>query len=493
MPPSGASGKLIAPADSFEIPVFVRRSSPLNPGRRPRATVIDRVTSPWPAVRDVPPSGAYLVATTWRDVIDAATTVGRDPLPWLTAVPALAWAEFIARRSPLIAYLQRVRNASSNPGLTGYYVAPNVVYADGTERTAQAAFAYRIGMTMAEWVCRLMGLGPTEHAESSPPPGAGPAWSSLKGPDLVGSHWQAPTTWLVEAKGARRAGRALLAKGADQLCSHGLMTGPHARVLCGTSIEHRIFVTVDIEVDEGMRSPVPRADLTRRSPDDDDGELVALARSRMLSYYALRALPPASLAVRPVGLAVADARRPEESPSLVVPLENDESTREERMLARDPDAYRRLRPPSSRRDMLTGQVPGTDLIVGMSRRLYGACGSLATKEAEIMSGLQNLPVAYQPQAGWDQEDPGVDVVDEEVLDSWNRERRREYASRESQARSYLYETARRGYELGGQRSWAELINNEPAIAAGAPAGFLESATPDTYLAIDIRTATAAAQ
>jgi hypothetical protein len=57
-----------------------------------------------------------------------------------------------------------------------------VVYTDGTESTAGAAFGYRIGMTMAEWACGgLMSLGPTTHAEAQTPLGAGRTCCSANG------------------------------------------------------------------------------------------------------------------------------------------------------------------------------------------------------------------------------------------------------------------------------------------------------------------------
>lgn len=136
------------PADAFDVPVFVRHSSPLTPESRPRPSRVTGAWRPWPTVGEIPPPGDYLVTTTWRDVIDAAMSVGRGPIAWLAAVPMLAWAEIVARRSPLFAYLER----TSVPGGPGsFLVRPNVVYRQGTESTMQTAFGYRAGMTMAEW------------------------------------------------------------------------------------------------------------------------------------------------------------------------------------------------------------------------------------------------------------------------------------------------------------------------------------------------------
>ena len=276
MPPPGASEQPVGLADSFDVPVLVRCNSPLRPKRRSRRSRIDYGALPWPAVRDVPVPGWYLVPTTWRDVIDAAMTVGRDPFAWLAAVPALAWAEITARRSPLRAYLQRAHSAAGVASMTGYSLEPNLVYLEGTEKTARALFAYRIGMTMAEWACRgLLGLGPTVHAEATRPAGAGPEWHPGNGlPDLVGIHRGHPATWLVEAKGGRRTGLRELAKGASQLSAAGLMTGPHARVLCGTSIEHRVFMTIDAEKTGGTAKPATSGDSQRRDPGEDDDELL---------------------------------------------------------------------------------------------------------------------------------------------------------------------------------------------------------------------------
>jgi hypothetical protein len=489
MPPADASDQPVHLADAFDVPVLVRRSSPLRPERRPNKKRIDRAWSPWPTVGEVPPIGDYLVTTTWRDVIDAAMTVGRDAFAWLAAVPALASAEIIARRSPLAAYLYRTGIQSLLPGTAAYRLEPNVVYQEGTEKTARALFAYRIGMTMAEWACRrLMGLGPTIHAEAVPwLPGRGPAWLQKNGqPDLVGFHVQSPKTWLVEAKAARRLGKFELSKGVGQLSATGLMTGPHMRVLCGTSIEHRVFMTVDVEVvGHGVESGAA-ADDWEHSPDEDDDELLALVRSRMLNFYALEALPRGSLSVRPVGPGVAGPQSPKgPAANLLVPLERDESTRTERLLANDAAAYRR-RPPSSRFDMLTGQVPGTDVVMGMSRRLFSACRNLASEQAQLLLDVEaELPGLPKTLSG--------ELTVEEEIEDRLRERRSFFAEREAYRFDQLRGTTREAYEIGRESSWEELLNVQPELVTEPPAYLLESATPDTYLAIEPVTTTMTGQ
>jgi hypothetical protein len=471
-PPPGAADQPVKADDAFDIPVFVRHSSPLRAGRRPKPLHVDSASVPWPAIRDVPPTGTYLVTTTWRDIIDAAVTVGRDPFPWLGRMPALAWSELIARSSPLMAYLRRSPNAKASLGSSGYLLEPNAVYYHGTERTARAAFGYRVGMTMAEWVCRgLMGLGPTRHAESSRPTDAGPAWSPVNGlPDLVGDHWRPPPTWLVEAKGARRIGQPALAKGALQLTGRGLMSGAHVCVLCGASLEPRLFVTVDVEILPGRP---PRAEPPEiPDPATDDSVLVNLARSRMLTYYSLRALTPDALSVRPVGLAAADPGSWRRRVGLVYPLEQDPSTQQERVLARDPSAYAEERPATERLDMLTGHIPGTSTTIGMSRRLFEACRNLAREEEQIAEEAQ-------PENEY-----GLFELDDEEVEEYTRERRAAFVERETALRPQLRDTTRQGFERGRHGSWSQLLDQQPVINTDSAPDLLESATADTYLAIE---------
>ena len=474
-PPADAADQPINADDAFDIPVFVRHSSPLRAGPRPVPRRVRDASTPWPAIRDIPPQDAYLVTTTWRDIIDAAGTVGRDPAPWFAKMPALAWSEYLARCSQLIAYLRRSPSANAHPGSSGYLLEPNAVYYYGTERTARAAFGYRVGMTMAEWVSRgLMGLGPTLHAEASRPADAGLAWAPANGlPDLVGDHWRSPTTWLVEAKGARRTGQPALAKGVLQLTGRDLMSGAHVRVLCGASLEPRLFVTVDVEI---LASRAPWSGPPEiADPATDDSMLVNLARSRILTYYSLRALTAGALFVRPVGLAVADPELWRRRAGLVYPLEQDPSTLQERSMAQNNLAYAEQRPLPQRLDMLTGRVPGTNMVIGLSRRLFEACRNLAAEEEQIE---EEITVAVQPES----QDALFDTEDE--FEKYTRERRTIFVEREAARRTRLRETTRQGFERGTNNSWSQLLDQQPSVDLGSDPGLLESATPDTYLAID---------
>lgn len=455
--PRGATGSLIGISDAFDVPVFVRRSTPLVPDARPKPALVAGVVAPWPRAGAVPPSGAYRVGTTWRDVVDAAISVGRDRTAWLAAVPSLAWSEILARRSPLSAYLVRTRHRSSTGG-TGFTLEPNAVYTDGTDFTAKAAFGHRVGMTMAEWACRgLMGLGPTVHAEAHPPTGAGRAWSSTSGlPGLVGYHPATGLPWLVEAKGAKRLGRTGLAKGAEQLRRPGLMEGPHVKVLCGTSLTDRVFVTLDVEEDQGA-APVPA----------DDDRLVTLALSRMLVYLALVAMPRRSWSVLPVGAGVTERGTRRGGIGVVTLLEEDRSTMDERESARREDGHR-----DRRLDMLTGQVPGTDLVVGLSRRLFGACAALARVEAEVASEVDD----ELPRSRSGAPDDEVERNDQERWLVQRQVERRRWSDAVTRTRE--------GYTEGAGRSWEELLQSPVTFTPDPRSGFLEAATEDTYLAVD---------
>ena len=460
LPPRGATNSLIGISDAFDVPVFVRRSTPLTPDARPKPSLVTGVVAPWPRAGVVPPSGAYRVGTTWRDVIDAATSVGRDRAAWLTSVPSLAWSEILARRSPLSAYLVRTRHRSSTGG-TGFTLEPNVVYTDGTEVTARAAFGYRVGLTMAEWACRgLMGLGSTVHAESHSPTGAGRGWSATTGlPDLVGYHPSTGLPWLVEAKGAKRLGRPALARGAEQLRQPGLMDGPHVKVLCGTSLTDRVFVTLDVEEDPGA-PPSPPAGA-------DDDRLHTLALSRMLLYLALVAMPRRDWSVLPVGSGVTERGNRRGGIGVVTLLEEDRSTMDVREAARRENGNR-----DRRLDMLTGQVPGTDLVVGLSRRLFGACAALARVEAEVAAEVDHeVP---RPRSG---------APEEEVAST---DQERWLVKREVERRRWSDAVGRTrdGFDEGAGRSWEELLQSPVSFTPDPRPGFLEAATEDTYLAVD---------
>lgn len=204
-------------ADSLLVPVWIRQGIAPNGLRRPHPSRIYRPHQLWSGAWP-PTDGWYDVPTTWRQILDAAATVGRDPAPWLSSLPILAANELLARLAPLAAYLHH--DGATSPAL----LCPSPVYSFGAEKSAQGAMAYRLGMTMTEWVAKtLIGLPATTHHEDAAPTGAGPDWFGPgKRPDLWSEDLNVtPTVWCLEAKAGRRLNQGTLKKGAAQLAALG--------------------------------------------------------------------------------------------------------------------------------------------------------------------------------------------------------------------------------------------------------------------------------
>ncbi|MFK0129144.1 hypothetical protein ACIQRZ_02210 [Streptomyces rubiginosohelvolus] len=462
--------------DAFDVPVFLRRSSPLTPAPRPTPVLVGLAHEPWPQGTGIPADGAYLVGTTWRALLNATISVGRDIGSWITATPRLARHEIRARRYPLSAYLVQ----------SGREIVPSVVYTHGTESSTRTAFGYHVGMTMAQWACQTMGLGPTTHAESAIPPGAAPCWDSTPSlPDLFGTHPDTSELWLVEAKGSRRLGMGPRAKGAQQLDVGALVPVAHQKVLCGTSLERRLFMMIDVEGDPPPGDPDNISD--EETLEQDDDALLELARSRMLTYLALSSLPRNGLRVTAVGRPEDDAvtRRPP-----VRLLETDEPTAALR---------RRVAPGSDDADirqqhgldMLTGRIPGTDLMLGMSRRLYGACRELAYAERRVIERVREERPMYMDALPREVQRSGYAVAQrpERHMSDRAREERtaavQEYARRvRTEQQDDQLRSVREGFTMGARGSWMHLIDLTPRFALPSEEGFLEAATSDTYLAVE---------
>ncbi|WP_435589403.1 hypothetical protein [Micromonospora chalcea] len=432
-------------------------------------------------------------------------TVGRDVTPWLANVPNLAELEIVSRLSPLRAYLRRVKGRGSD-GHVSYRVVGNEVYQHGTEITAKGAFSYRIGMTMAEWLCwGQLGMGHSLHAEDSYPPHTDPTlWDvTARKPDLLGAHPIEPTSWLVEAKAQRRLSKGKLQEGARQLALDGIVEGPHRRVLCGTSLEDCLFMTVDIDTRDmpstGSRgTDVPPGPTLPPDPATDDEALYRLARASMLIYLALKSNEEHATVV-PVG-AAADPQRPQvrRRSSAVTLIESDESSA--RLRSRIVDLPQGSAELSGQMgiDMLAAEVRGASITVGMSRRLFAACRSLILTEAVLAERAEfEAEQAYRdPMTRRTVEDamrsqgiptvrasaspPRWERAEPEVRDWW---RLRTYRRLTQEHRQDLLTAVRSGFEAGNEVSWTGLVDREPTIKLGPPQQ-LEAATADTYLAID---------
>ncbi|MBE2997245.1 hypothetical protein IDM40_00805 [Nocardiopsis sp. HNM0947] len=359
--PEHTDGPILTPRDVLRIPVVVRHA----PARR-QYLRWRKSTEAWPTPGGVPGAGEYMVDTTWREILESAVTVGRDLIPWLVHHPERAVHELLARTTPLTAYLSREEFQQADGG-TRPRLVPSLAYTQGAEPSAQGAFAYRLGMTMAEWGCRsLMGLGMTTHGESAEPAGSA-GWSSAGSrPDLHGFHPDEKRLWLVEAKGARSIGLPQLRRGRDQLLAGGALVQevPHRLMLCGSSVEEEVFVTLD-NVGAGGPEEWPQYLASPPvSPNDDGGAAAAravgeLTRSWMLVYFHLISVGQEQLSVVPVArhraLAAADRR------SGLTLLEQDPATRElrSRVRGQPPQTTGDLSAREDAEDMLTAAVSGS--------------------------------------------------------------------------------------------------------------------------------------
>jgi hypothetical protein len=429
----------------------------------------------------VPADGGYLVTTTWRDVLKAAVTVGRDIAPWLTKTPELAWREIIARRYPLAAYLVHQPSSFQQHAGVAREVVPSVIYTHATENSMRSAFGYHVGMTMAEWACRgLMGLGPTTHAENGYPAGATAGWENSKSlPDLFGMHPVTGNVWLVEAKGSRRLSGPARRKGAKQLQVGSLLPVDHGKVLCATSLERRLYMAIDVENCHGQGAATPGgANLggtdsyaaEDRLLEQDDAALLALSRTELLTYLALASLPPENLSLVAVAGPAAARRRP----GLARLLEDDGQTQEVRARLSQGATGRQIRSRDGN-DMLVGAIPGTDLLLGMSRRLFGACRSLATAEDEL---VQESAAGVYPQTPYMQLRELAEATEDQAA-RWREELRPLRDTRLPELRR----TTREGFARGSDTEWDDLIGGTPRFAIPIDEGYLEAATADTYLAV----------
>jgi hypothetical protein len=131
-------------------------------------------------------------------------------------------------------------------------------------------------------------------------------------------------------------------------------------------------------------------------------------------------------------------------------------------------------------DMLTGLVPGTEVVLGMSRRLFAACADLAIEEDRIRTDVaHSYPQLFPAEEGYMDEVPSDRVMFERQA-----QRRAAYGRRQAEEQPLLRLVTRRGFDRGRESSWTQLLDAEPRFSSEPPAGMLEAATTDTYLAVD---------
>ncbi|MFI9210254.1 gamma-glutamyltransferase [Streptomyces sp. NPDC053253] len=485
-------------ADSFDIPVLFRDG----PADKPKKQWRTAEHKAWSASDGFPKAdGWYAPTTTWREIIKAATEVGRDITPHLQNQPRYAHGELVARVAPLYAYLGAHLFEPRHPvaGAMGRRLTLNPVYAHGTERTAKNAAAYRLGMTMTEWACRsLLGLGQTEHLElGGPIPALSETFKDPKRklPDLWGRHETEKMYWLIEAKGGNcsvgtlRNGWAQLQAGSKILGSYG-----HRTVLVGAAVRpgDDLFLTIDHDLHAGL-PPLPPAG---SEPDDkaasgpgniedhlgeSDEALIGAARAQMLAYLALRSAPTSQLRTVPVPADRTSRHRRRHG--LTTPLEKDNRTLAMRADLRGAALHGKshLKRAQIRSwgvdDFLTCRIPGTEVHLGMSRQLFAVCVRLHEEDLAIARRTPGLRAEDQMAV---EQGLSEDAQDEQRLTQ-----RRIFREQQEEARPRLRPLLREAYERGATSDWRDLLRRtqEPELDLAGDEGLLEAATPETYLAV----------
>jgi len=149
--------------------------------------------------------------------------------------------------APLRAYLGLDKSFIGLP-----VVRRSTLYEHGAETTERAAFAYRLGMTMADWLCvTQLGIPALTHLKLLPDthPVRRASAHVYRSPDLVAYRpGRRPAIAIVEAKCGEHLRLRDRQEGAwqlDELRARGALAN-YLQLLCGVSIEPHLFLLVDI-------------------------------------------------------------------------------------------------------------------------------------------------------------------------------------------------------------------------------------------------------
>ncbi|MER5387239.1 hypothetical protein ABT040_44670 [Streptomyces sp. NPDC002688] len=128
-------------------------------------------------------------------------------------------------------------------------------------------------------------------------------------------------------------------------------------------------------------------------------------------------------------------------------------------------------------DFLTCRIPGTELRLGMSRRLFAACQQLHQEDRRIAERTPGLRAEDQRVAD--------EPADEETEEQRRRTQRRIFREELEYERRRIESQVRDAYERATTGQWRDLLpgHPEPALDVDDHPGLLEAATPDTYLAM----------
>ena len=485
IPPPDAADFTFALADALDIPVRVRSDGDLAKWDRRKAP---KAVQSWPATDALPADGEYLVTTTWRQLVTAATSAGRDLAPWLRKTPAFAVNELIARVAPLQAYLS-LKDVPAPDGAAGRRLFVNAVYRHGTERSAHAAFGYHLGMTMAQWLTvGMAGLPATVHLEACGIPELADPTKKL--PDLYGNHVVEALPWLIEAKARKSLGAGAMRDGQWQLNqATAEIAVPHRQVLCGTVLpepgrweeDHLVMMVhtalVGPSPDGGVHSlPNPPSGGGAPPLDESPDELLSVARDQLLVFRALAFGAVQDLRVVPIvqtGTDLAGSLGPR---GAMRPVERDAGTRELRRMLRGglPYEWAREQEGPAVQEFVVGRIPGIGLHLGLSRGLYAACARLHQVQAEVPAEEPLFPAdPFLVRRGEDEE--REEMSREARRTFYEREDERLVAVKREMARAYATQEVPAGLWRGAS------MEVEQPEARGE---LLEARTAETYVAVE---------
>ncbi|MFG2260267.1 hypothetical protein [Streptomyces mirabilis] len=485
-PPPEASDFTFTLADALDIPVRVRSDGDLAKWDRRQAP---KAAQPWPVTDALPADGEYLATTTWRQLVTAATSAGRDLAPWLRKTPAFAVNELIARVAPLQAYLT-LKDFKAPAGAAERRLFVNAVYRHGTERSAHAAFGYHLGMTMAQWLTvGMAGLPATVHLEACGIPELVDPTKKL--PDLYGNHAVEALPWLIEAKARKSLGVGDMRDGQWQLDqATAEIAVAHRQVLCGTVLpepgrwedDHLVMMVHTTLVGPspvgGVHSlPDPSSDGGEPSLDETPDDLLSVARDQLLVFRALAFGAVQDLRVVPLAETGPGPGGPSRRKSAMRPLELDAGTRDlRRRVLAEGVPYERLRQEqhSTVKEFVVGRIPGIGLHLGLSRGLYAACAHLHQMQTEIPAEEPLFPAApFLVRRGADEE-----------REEMSRKARRTFYEREDERLVTVRREMANAYRT--QEVPAGLLRGAPLVVEGPEArgGVLEARTAETYMAVE---------
>ncbi|WP_407561729.1 hypothetical protein [Streptomyces sp. 184] len=128
-------------------------------------------------------------------------------------------------------------------------------------------------------------------------------------------------------------------------------------------------------------------------------------------------------------------------------------------------------------DFRTCRVPGTEIHLGMPRKLFAACERLHEEDLAIARRTPGLRAEDQPAADLE--------LSDEAQKEQRLTQRRIFREQQEEARPRLRLQLRDAYEGGAASDWSNLLrrDQEPELDLESGEGLLESATPETYLAV----------